>query len=755
MLQREYSSKMLILECFLRGIVVKELPFAARCIAALKIVHNSSEYVAKLGLLQKRLEEGCPTTFPRLAPLSQLDFDTNGTLISDYPLIKDAMAPHSIFDKAPANPTKRKNNEAAYYQMTLSSEHTTKPEWNESFVFFIDMLSFNAETSLVIELYRDPPLNGTRPLHPGDSSSNLPIDDLLGYAIVPLGDFSVIPLTETRSVVKLDKTAIHFLGQYSQSMRNSDTFVSLDIRVPENWNQINPDSLKPKPTAVSRPEKRQASTFRGSFEQILELVKLERESDLMAAAAAEENVADKEITLKSSDITHRQKLIDRLLLELENRTQSIQTLGLDLVAQKERARTLESKIEHLESKLLTQNLKTAQILNTMDLQDVPHAELVRRYGVMAERLQAEVGAVKHMSQRLEAANLVLMERNDFEKRYLEMREAHMGQQNLLQKLQREQDAVGHLKETIKKQEQVITRLGGYLKERMPPHMQGKIDDMISSKEPQEVEINLHKMLVDENAALKKQIQHLEERNADRGTTNNTDTPHPDSVSQDTYLDALLRAESNETRIIALESELATNAREFAKKLAELQRKLLVMPSRESGSWNPALGVLKDRGGGGDRGREWGKEKQRMGSGNGGVREYQKSEARNTGVSNRAGGGGVSYRNTTRLNESDDSNSEEAPPPRVPAQRTTRPNREAETTGLYQFRTTPRSTSRGGPVNPNLARDAPRAYRSSYESKVPEIRIDSPHEKQDAIANRSSTSTHPRISTKKLSSMFKQ
>ncbi|ORY48590.1 hypothetical protein BCR33DRAFT_651962, partial [Rhizoclosmatium globosum] len=114
---------------------------------------------------------------------------------------------------------------------------------------------------------------------------------------------------------------------------------------------------------------------------------------------------------------------------------------------------------------------------------------------------------------------------DFEKKYLELQQAHMGQQNLLQRLQKDQDSLKDTKETLKKQERIITKLGSYLKDRLPSNLQ-----------------------------------------------ESEDTPVPrGSVPQDQYYEALMRAETNETRIIALEQELTNNAREFARKLADMQK----------------------------------------------------------------------------------------------------------------------------------------------------------------------------------------
>ncbi|KAJ3028281.1 UNVERIFIED_CONTAM: Coiled-coil domain-containing protein 33 [Siphonaria sp. JEL0065] len=520
MLQREYSCKMMILECFLRGVVLREFPFSLRCIAAVKVIHSTSEYVAKMNLIQKRLQDGCPTSFPQLAPITQLDFDSNGTLISDYPLIKDAMPPSSIHNKSNSGGV-----------VAASKRRQGK---------------------------------------------------------------------ETRPVVKLDKVDILFMGQYrinNNSGGGSDVVCSLDIRVPENWNQINPDTLKPKTNLKTTDKKYgggSTASFRGSFEQLLEMVKAERETELTAAAAAEEDASSdsREVTFKYSDVAQRQKLIDRLLQELENRSQAIQKLGLDIVAGKERNLKLEDKIKHLESKLHEKEVKTNQLLNTIDIQDIPHSELQRRYTSMADRLHSEIAKNKDLLKQVESSNMILMERNDFEKRYLELQQAHMAQQNLVQRLQRDQDELQDSKETIKKQENVISKLGNYLKDRMPSSMQGKIDGAIMAKDPQDVDLNLQRILADENLQLKKQITELEKKleNQRRDSDEYPKSTNGGAVSEEEYFEVLMRAESNETRIIALEQELSTNAREFAKQLAQMQKKMM---AKDLSKPIPSLGTLKE------------------------------------------------------------------------------------------------------------------------------------------------------------------
>ncbi|KAJ3098788.1 Coiled-coil domain-containing protein 33 [Physocladia obscura] len=440
LLQREYSSKMIIFECYLRGIVGNQLPFSCP---------------------QKRFEENCPTIFPQLNPHVQLEFDSNGTLISEYPLVKYASVPFIIYEKNQQN-IFHKSSENIYYQMTASSLISANPEWNESF------LALNAETSLAIEFYRDPPIT--------EKCSELPISDFVAYAMIPLGDFTTISLTENRSAIQLTDVRMNFIGQYKNQSNRSKVFCAIDLKVPDDWSKLNPNSFK-QHYQLSPEHTKNNTPWKGSFEQLLEMIRTERENEIMAAASAaerRESLESKQLTFKYSDMEQRQRLIDKLLNELENRSLAIKKIGEDLLSSRERNAKLENKIKLLETKLQEAETKTNQLLNTIDIKDIPLVELQRRYTSMADRLKTEIESNKRMSLQLETSNLDLIERNDFETKYLELQQAHMAQQNLLQKLQHDCDSINQTKKTIKKQEDVISKLGGFLKDRLPANIQSNL-----------------------------------------------------------------------------------------------------------------------------------------------------------------------------------------------------------------------------------------------------------------------------------------
>lgn len=90
-------------------------------------------------------------------------------------------------------------------------------------------------------------------------------------------------------------------------------------------------------------------------------------------------------------------------------------------------------------------MKTVKLLNTVDIDIIPHDELKRRYALMAEKLQLEINKTKDLSDRLEVSQEGAIERNELEKKYLSLRQAHIAQAAYIQKLQVDITSINLLK----------------------------------------------------------------------------------------------------------------------------------------------------------------------------------------------------------------------------------------------------------------------------------------------------------------------
>jgi hypothetical protein len=74
-------------------------------------------------------------------------------------------------------------------------------------------------------------------------------------------------------------------------------------------------------------------------------------------------------------------------------------------------------------------------LNTIDLELVPLDQLKERYAVLAAKFQSSLEKCRELTEKLEHIQEKVIDRNDLEKRMLELQQAHTAQQAYVQKLQ--------------------------------------------------------------------------------------------------------------------------------------------------------------------------------------------------------------------------------------------------------------------------------------------------------------------------------
>ncbi|KAJ3404219.1 Coiled-coil domain-containing protein 33 [Chytridiales sp. JEL 0842] len=291
------------------------------------------------------------------------------------------------------------------------------------------------------------------------------------------------------------------------------------------------------------------------------------------------------MTFTYQDIEQRQRLIDRLLGELETRSEAVKKIGNDLVQAREKNLALERKVDELERQVRDNDAKTMQLINSVDLDVLSESEMRRRYALLAHKLQSETAKSKDLSSKLEEAQHSNIQKNEMEKKFLELRQAHTAQQAYVQKLQSSLEKSSKYKSALKKQETIIAKLEALLKDGVSSDRREKVNLLLRSAKdaPELFDDNIYKMLVDENRQLKERIFELEEQvESSAKKLQNESKPIGGSetsagnrqiVSEEEYLKLLMKAETGEVRIAALEAELAKNARVFAQQLADLKQQV--------------------------------------------------------------------------------------------------------------------------------------------------------------------------------------
>ncbi|KAI8920459.1 hypothetical protein BC831DRAFT_97556 [Entophlyctis helioformis] len=229
-------------------------------------------------------------------------------------------------------------------------------------------------------------------------------------------------------------------------------------------------------------------------------------------------------TTAQRDIEQRQQLIDRLLGELDSRTEAIRKVGQDLVHLRQVNEEQEAEIARLRARLDQSEMCTKRLMNTADVDMLSLGELQRRYVSLVDRLQGALDLNKQMSGELEDYRVQAFEKGDMERRYNEIRHAHTAQQAYVLKLQETLQAkVGQFPKTVRKQEQVIAKMEGLLRVALAATDAGDVDQLLEAtkREPLTGDQRMCELMVRENRALKGRLALFETgtgASADSGTT---------------------------------------------------------------------------------------------------------------------------------------------------------------------------------------------------------------------------------------------
>ncbi|KAJ3270080.1 hypothetical protein HDV01_000574 [Terramyces sp. JEL0728] len=237
------------------------------------------------------------------------------------------------------------------------------------------------------------------------------------------------------------------------------------------------------------------------------------------------------------DVEQRQQLIDRLLLELDQRQEAIQKLGLDCISLRQQNQQYLSEIENLEGKLAESDLKTSRLINTFDIDIIPPSELQRRYALLSAKLEQslqKVAAYQDKVQELEEQN----------------KKAHTAQQSLVLSLQKTVQDYQKCKSVVTKQEQVIAQLEDSLAANQ--NILSAVEDKSDLKESK-----IYKALSDENKVLRLKLKEIQEGEGE------TDDP----------LILKIKLKRQTERAKALEAQMIVGAKSSGRQIGELKKKL--------------------------------------------------------------------------------------------------------------------------------------------------------------------------------------
>ncbi|KAJ3118078.1 hypothetical protein HDU96_004082 [Phlyctochytrium bullatum] len=259
---------------------------------------------------------------------------------------------------------------------------------------------------IVIELYRayvpsDNPIHENPENMFTDKDHRKNLSDMVAYVLIPLGDFTVVPPNQAGKPISIKNSRLTFVDGFKSLAGVEKISLPLQITVSESWTVT--------PTGVPSSERR----------------KIVKDFDFLEVEGMKEETARPE----------RQRLIDRLLKELSDRTEAVKKIGQDLFLSRERNAILEKKIKELEQVIQQKELKLVQLINTVDIDTIPHENLKRKYVMLAERLKEEMKRSKELDEKLKQIDAVNLASADKDKQLKDLQDAHVAQQAYVQKLQ--------------------------------------------------------------------------------------------------------------------------------------------------------------------------------------------------------------------------------------------------------------------------------------------------------------------------------
>lgn len=287
----------------------------------------------------------------------------------------------------------------------------------------------------------------------------------------------------------------------------------------------------------------------------------------------------KRLAVITEDISHKQNLIDRLLKEVDKRSEAIRTCGVEIVQLRRANKQLEN-----ERNEAARQLKEMQEQESKEVENLAKSvdsvasstpqELGRQLVSLSAKYKAERERNNQMLMKLKKLYEQASEVRHSRAHYEQLEKAHQAQAQYIQKLQQENQKIEVYKATIRTQEKVVAKL----EELIESKLRGRKDNDTGATFRLKQEISrlternneLEKKLfaggsdgalaIERVHELESQLKQLRARGGLQSMLN-----HEGTAETHAHKDAA---------ISALESQLVENARGFAKQISDLKIKVM-------------------------------------------------------------------------------------------------------------------------------------------------------------------------------------
>lgn len=261
-------------------------------------------------------------------------------------------------------------------------------------------------------------------------------------------------------------------------------------------------------------------------------------------------------------------VMDYQMKEVDRYRTAMRKMAEDLLHVREDCKRLEEANSRLRRELGQHDEISRLMVSSKDLDNVTHSELVQKFVLLKKKLADESSKKQDLQTRLQRLQNDLIKKNETEKEFLKLQEAHEGQQALLQKLQGRVQKTKAIQDTCKKQEKVIVQLEQLLaKQGKGGQYNGESNETYRTLSEENIKLQAEIMQYKDMLRKAEAKQKLPRSPPDKHVASNG------PMSDMERLELFEKLERAEGRIVALEKQLSENVRKWAKDKADLQMKL--------------------------------------------------------------------------------------------------------------------------------------------------------------------------------------
>ena len=307
------------------------------------------------------------------------------------------------------------------------------------------------------------------------------------------------------------------------------------------------------------------------------------------------NVPEKEKwDILSKELTQKQEIIHRMMKEVDDKTESLKLTGAEIVELRMQIKLLQNENQILRKRLGQEEQMQIESLVTQEIHKMSLPELKSKIIKLAQAYRGERLRNEEFEKALrQAQNEIANARklaNDLE----QLQKVHEEDSEKFLNLQRETQKIGLYRETIKKQEEVITKMEGLLKKTMNENERQK-DSLLELEQLRTENLKLQKEIKDfvvnstpgvlgrgniELEKSKKEVARLQ--TIINELQNDLSNKRPISAEkkelQNEILELEVKYQKANARINYLQKELDSSAKNYAKEIAALK---LILAEKEA------------------------------------------------------------------------------------------------------------------------------------------------------------------------------